>query len=321
MDQTGILIGKIVAMFLVILLGWLARRRAMLDVPMTGMLSRFTTDFTLPALIFTQILNTVNRDEIPSAWPIPVMAAAVLLLGQIIALISRKLFACPGEQARTFIFVVMMANWIYLPLPIVEALWREEGVRAILLCNVGVQLVLWTSGIAALRGQALDPRNLLNLITNPGIIATVVGILIASLVPQVARYRAVIPLIEAIAMIGSLTIPLSLIATGAQLAGIKTGPTSSARPLAGVIVLRLIVVPLVALGGFRLLQHSPARLPHVAAMCGLLIAAMPVAISASILAERHKQDTDLAARSIFYTTLLSILTVPALFWLAGKVMG
>ncbi len=319
MSQTTILVIKIVAMFLVILFGWLARRRGMLDGPMTVMLSRFTTDITLPALIFTQILATVDRRELAASWPVPVMAAAVLLLGQAVALLTWKLFA-PRSQARTFIFVVMMANWIYLPLPIVQSLWGQDGVRAILLCNVGVQFVLWTTGIATLRRGGLDLRNLLNVITNPGMIATVAGIGVAILLPTLAQHRIAAPPLEAITMIGSLTIPLSLIATGAQLAAIARGTRTSIRAFGGVMLLRLIVVPLLALAGLWLLQFSPLRLSYVSAMCGFLIAAMPVAISASILAERYDQDTDLAAQSIFYSTFLSIATVPAMFWIAAKVI-
>jgi malate permease and related proteins len=319
MNQIQILVVKILAMFLVILFGWFLRRRSMLDATMTSRLSRFTTDVTLPALIFTQILSTVTRDQIVAAWPVPVMAGVVLLLGQLIALPLWKLFAS-SQQARTFVFVVMMGNWIYLPLVIVRGLWPDEGVRAILLCNVGVQVVLWTAGVATLRGGRLDARSLLNLVANSGIIATAAGIVATIFFPILRTSAYAAPLIEAITTVGDLTIPLSLIATGAQLAGIAHGRPSSLRPLAGVMLLRLILVPLVALLGFWLLQRSSVRLPYVPAMCGFLIAAMPVAISASILAERYDQDTDLAAQSIFYSTMLSIATVPALFWIATKVI-
>ena len=51
---------QIAAMFLVILLGWVVRRRAYLTAETTSALSRFLVDVTIPALILTQMLSTIN---------------------------------------------------------------------------------------------------------------------------------------------------------------------------------------------------------------------------------------------------------------------
>lgn len=53
---------------------------------------------------------------------------------------------------------------------------------------------------------------------------------------------------------------------------------------------------------------------EVPRLTGYLIAAMPVAISCSIVTERFTGETDLAAKSIFYSTLLSIVTVPVFYF-------
>jgi predicted Na+-dependent transporter len=53
-------------------------------------------------------------------------------------------------------------------------------------------------------------------------------------------------------------------------------------------------------------------------MVVLLVAAMPVAIVCSVIAERYGGDTHLAAQAVFLSTLFSLLTVPALFYLLAK---
>ena len=45
---------------------------------------------------------------------------------------------------------------------------------------------------------------------------------------------------------------------------------------------------------------------------------MPVAISCSVMAERYGGDVPLAAQGIFYSTLFSLLTVPAMFFLIQR---
>jgi predicted permease len=49
-----------------------------------------------------------------------------------------------------------------------------------------------------------------------------------------------------------------------------------------------------------------------------LIAAMPVAISCSVMTERFSGDTPLAAEGIFYSTFFSLLTMPAIFFLIQR---
>lgn len=47
-----------------------------------------------------------------------------------------------------------------------------------------------------------------------------------------------------------------------------------------------------------------------AALIGLLIASMPVAVSCGLFAERFEGDVPLAARAVFYSTLAALVTVP-----------
>jgi malate permease and related proteins len=120
--------------------------------------------------------------------------------------------------------------------------------------------------------------------------------------------------------LGSITIPLSLVVTGAQLGAIHITGHRPSRAMAGIVLLRLILVPLLMLPIAWLIQHSPWPMPFEGMMVGLIIAAMPVAVGSSIYTQRFNQDTQLAAQSILYTTFLSIITVPAFFSLANHLL-
>ena len=335
MSSTYVVAIKICGMFLVMLVGWLARRRAYIDARTTATLSTFTTDVALPSLIFTQMLSTVDARTLRESWAVPLLAAAVLVVGQIVGWAGWRLFAT-RRQAPTFIFVVAICNWIYLPLPIVSDLYKAEGIRVLLLCNIGVQVVLWTMGVATLRGGKVDIRSLAGLLRNPGLIATLAGIVVALTMPVGTPSHAMsqVPtdlwgigrmggtaIFEAMVMIGSLTIPLSLLVTGAQMGAIPLAGSVPGRAVTGVMLLRLIVVPLVFIGALWLAIRAGCPVPRLPLAVTFLIAAMPVAVSCSILAERFGQDTPLAAQSIFYSTLLSIVTVPAVFAVFNWLMG
>ena len=191
------------------------------------------------------------------------------------------------------------------------------------------QLVLWSLGVWALRGGKPEMKSLRELAMNPGLIATALGILIALLIPASRTMETAVAfhsaftlsggaLVQALAMVGTLTIPLSLIVTGAQLGGLDLSDHQPSRSLSGVLVGRLLLTPLVLVLLVWLGAHCGLMLPHVPLMTCYIIAAMPVAVSCSIFTDRFGGDTSLAARSIFYSTLLSIVTVPVMIYLVQQ---
>lgn len=328
-SQWLIVLLNIAAMFFVILIGWVARRYRYLNDESTVAISRFVVDITFPAVVLTSMLRTIDPAKLGENLLYPLYGAAVILAGQLVGLFTVP-FLRRKDQRATFVFLIAVANWVYLPLPIARALYGGDGERTVLLFNIGAQVVLWTVGVWTISHAKVDWRSLRNVLTNPGLLAAVVGILLASLFPVLRTLETANPatlnaagavgqiIITALAMVGSLTIPLSLVVTGAQLGGLDISDHRPSRTLAGVIVTRLLVAPAFTVAlvwGLRLAGIHIAEVPR---MVIYIIALMPVAISCSMFTDRFGGDTSLAARGIFYSTLFSIVTVPALFFLIQR---
>lgn len=317
---------KIATMFLVMALGWVARRRNYLTEETTRSLIRFVVDLVFPALVFTQMLRTVNAEVLRAGWFVPILGAAVIVIALAVGRLS--LPVCGGNGHRpTIIFLAGIPNWVYLPLPIVQGLYGDAGVRDVLLYNVGCQVVLWSLGVWTLSGTRPDLKSLKQVALNPGLLATLAGVLLAVLWPGAQDLESVSPgkvsfgllgasaVVQALSMLGSLTIPLSLLVTGAQLGGLNLISRWPSRELTGVILIRLLIAPAITVALVLLLGWAGLTIPEMPRRIAYLIAAMPVAISCSIMAGRFRGDTLLSAQAIFYSTLLSILTVPAFYWL------
>jgi predicted permease len=318
---------KIAAMFLVIVGGWLARRRGFLAADFTATLSRLVVDVAFPALVFTQILRTVDAAALREGWIGPVLCILLILVAYFAGLLLAPVFSGKAQR-NTFVFLVAIPNWVFLPLPIAQALYGDAGVRTVLLCNAGAQLVLWSFGVWILHGSIRQAAR--NLLTNIGLWATAVGIGMALLFPAARDLETISPtalspgmmlpgaVVQALAMVGSLTIPLSLLAIGAQLGELTIAVHRFPRVLWGVLLGRLLIAPLATLAmGFALMKMGLV-IPEETRMILYLIAVMPVAISCSVLAERFHGDVTLAAEGIFYSTFFSLLTVPAIFCLIQR---
>ena len=144
MNDLPIVVLKILAMFLVMALGWFSRWKGYLSENIGQTMSRLLVDLVFPALVFTQMLKTVNLQVMREGWYIPFLGIGIMVVAEIVALLIIPFFS-GKDKKNTAIFLTAMPNWIYLPLPIVQGLFGAAGVRYILLYNVGFQLALGQS--------------------------------------------------------------------------------------------------------------------------------------------------------------------------------
>lgn len=322
---------KIVAMFLVIAVGFWGRRRGIITADSTAVMARLCTDVTLPALIFVQMVQTVDLSSLRVGWALPLVAVAGTCLGWILAWVNWRLFAKPS-QAPVFLFCSGMSNWIYLPLPMVLAIYGQRGSQALFLCNLGLQPLFWSMGVAILHGGKIDSRALKHVAANPGLIATVAGIAVAvacGLSGQATAdfagqqpWKSVVDILRGgLETLGSATIPVSLLVTGAQIATATMVQSRPTGAIFGVALNRLILAPLISVAGLVAIHAAIPAIPVESLLVVAIVLLMPVSVTSTVLTEKMNQDTALAAQAVLYTTLASILTVPPLFMLAQKALG
>ncbi len=314
---------KSLALSFVMALGAVAAARGLWKKETSRTLSTLLIDFVFPCYVFVHLLRTVDGPTLRREWYGPLLGFLVIALGQRIGTLFAPLLRAP-TQRPTFIFLTAITNWIYLPLPIAEALFGGDGVRAILLINVGAQAAVWTVGVAALKPGLSLRESTRHLLANPGIWATLAGLftallLPAALSPSESRLPAFLrPFFDSANLLGSLTIPLSLLLIGAEL-GLNRSAALRLQPtLGGVLATRLLAVPITTLLLLRLLAWaSPGFLPLHWNMILTLVAAMPPAISCILFTERFGGDSLLSSQAVFLGTLAGLVSVPTLYALAG----
>lgn len=331
MLQSKIVFLKIAIMFMVMVAGWWASRRDIITPALTKALGILVVQLTFPCLIVVQMIGTVTPAALCRGWWVPLFALVSMLFAAGVGRLLGPLFGAGQENRRTFTFLVAVPNWVFLPLPIAEGLYGAEGVRFVLLYNFGAQIVLWSLGIRILQGGRTGVSFLGSLLGNAGIWATIGGAALALLWPGAALlghsgqtsglWGVGDGLVGALTMIGDLTIPLSLLATGAQLGSLVKVSDFRWRPLAGVTIARLLVAPALTIlllkGGMML---AGITLNEAEFITAAIIVAMPVAISCMMFAERFGGDGALSAGAIFSSTLFSLVTVPAAVFLSHRLV-
>ena len=316
-------------MLLVILLGLFARKKNILSDETSSKVSHFVVEYCMPAMVITFMLSNVTRENMKTDWYLPILGGLVILFGFLIGYLVSVIFRIKEKSTHTFLTGV--TNWIYLPLPIADALYGGDGARIVLLFNVGAQVVLWSIGVAIIKREKPTLKTLTELCKNNGLMATIISIAIActwSLGPVFEKpvlelsppFMVLATIFLSIKMLGALTIPLTLVISGAQIGSLTVSVNHYIKTLVEIVATKLLLAPLLGACVFYVLTNIlGVHIDHMVVMISVLILSMPTAVSCSLFAERFSGNSIVAALSIFYTTLLSCISVPFIFYLLEHV--
>ena len=310
---------KVIAIFLMIFAGFLLRRLKVVDETFNRQLSLLLVNLFYPALILNSMVRNYTLDSLAANWILPAGAAIIMCTGWALGrLVMPWLQKQPETLRRTFHFQCTMNNYSFLPIMLVAGMLGEHAVAQVVFSSMGAELAMWTLGVQTLTGQTVTRRTIRNLISLPMIaLIMAIGLLTCRfLLEQMGLHTTNTPvslrlvgemLLNSCQMIGQATIPVAAIICGLRMASLEADHLF-ARPVLGILGMRLLVIPAVAIGILCLLP-----LPLCAKQVLVVIAVQPCSMASASMAEIYKSDARFAAATILVTHAACLLTIPA--WL------
>jgi predicted permease len=291
------IINQVVILFLIMLVGIYAKKKEILNVETDKKLSDFLLNITLPCLIFSSFNLEFSQEMLTNARLIfmysVIIHFALIFISRIFA------YKFKEESNKVLRFATIFSNCGFMGYPVLEGLFGKIGVFYGSIFNIPFNLFMLSYGVMLYTGKR-DIKTLKAALKHPGIIATVVGLLLF-----VFSISLPSPLYSALNSVGSMTTPLSMIIVGSMLAEIKFKELFSGFLVYYASFVRLIIAPLVTIIILKLL-HADRLLFQIA----VTIESMPVAVIATVLAEKYGSDTKLASKCIFISTIISMITIP-----------
>lgn len=279
------------------IVGVYARKKDILSKEASKSFSNFLTNVTLPCLLISSFNYSYSQDMIEKAR---IMFAYSIIIHIVLILVSRVLtFKYPENSKKVLRFATIFSNCGFMGYPVLESLFGKIGIFYGAIFNIPFNIFMFSIGIMIYTGKK-DLKTLKEVLVNSAIIATILGLIIFSF-----SIKLPYPLFTAMSIVGSMTTPLSMIIVGAMLSEIRVKDIFSGTLVYYVSFLRLIAVPFLTLGILKLL-NADKLLMQIA----VIIEAMPAAVLASVLAEKYGADTALASRSVFISTIISMITIP-----------
>jgi predicted permease len=300
---------QVLQLFLMIGTGWLVKKTKVINDDHIKGFSRLLVMVTLPALSFASLQREFSPDRLNLALLALAVSAACHALFIGVALLTAPAWGPKGIRG-IYQFALVFGNTAFMGFPVIEAVAGPDALYLAVIFNIPFLLLLFTLGVHFFEeghrtGPALHPR----LLLSPGIIATVAGFLFF-------LFRIPLPglVLGAVRGIGGITTPLSMIIVGALLADIHPADLFSGFRVYAASLTRMVLFP-VLVGVALYPVFGQGELFKTA----VILSSMPVAANASMMAQAHGAGGPLPSRLVFMTTLMSLVTLPALILLLGLI--
>jgi predicted permease len=268
-------------------------------------LARVTFYIFNPCLVFVNLATTTIAPELFGRLAL-LKLLFYALMAPAVYLIAGRL-KLTGSMRSALLLGVVFANSGNYGLPVNEYAFGKDAVALALICFITDNLMVNSLGVfLAARGRASLRYALGQVLGNPAVYAIGLGLAANRL-----GWVIPLPLSRTLDLGSRATVPAMLVVLGMQLAVLPLDRRHWG--LAGLAaLLRLIVAPVLAA-----ILVVPLGLTGLARQVGILQAAVPSAVSASIVASRYDTEPNLVAGSIMISSLASLVTVTAVIaWLS-----
>lgn len=256
-----------------------------------------------PAIVFNTIAqSTLGLSDLASIGLHATLHAFVMFA------VGFSLFSVgPFRNRRTILTMgSVFINSVNYGFPVMLLAFGDYGL-GIIAVVVMVQVVLLNSfGLLFLLGDSSTVgQTLKEVIKLPIVYALILGFIVRGTGLEMPTLVSV-PL----GYFTSGYVGIALLTLGVQLA--RSEIAGDMLPMAGIVGVRLLISPLAA-AGLALLLGFSANLTAV-----LIVAAgLPVAVNVFILANEFNRNPSFASRMVFWSTLLTAITIPVLLLIVG----
>ncbi|MBQ3318480.1 AEC family transporter [Candidatus Saccharibacteria bacterium] len=287
---------------LIIALGFILGKTKKISQSTNKQLVNLLLIIFMPASLFNAFPGTYS-EEYGYLFLMGFLAGLLIMLTMILVgklIYHEKIFH--GELSYEGQFAFIFNNATFLGYPIISSAFGEQGIIPYCGFIIAFNLALFSYGIWLFE-RKLTPRFFVRVLTNPNIIAVVLGLIFfftQIAIPDILK--------TTVGYVSNITTPLSLICIGYMLSTAEFRSLVKKWRLLLVAAIQLTISPLLTFLILNLLQFPS----EVIIVC-TLIQALPTATSLGLFAQKYggkDAKVDEASEIVVISTTMSMLTLP-----------
>lgn len=300
--STMVVFNQMMCLFLMIALGYGAAKWGIVSPQVSGGLSSMVVKITCPMMVLSSVMTAKPQGTMKEIGVVFLLSLLLYIIFPLIGVVLNFILRTPEKDKRLYIFMTTFSNVAFMGFPVINAIYGETGVFFTAIFNLTFNLFVFTFGVELMSGHSGKGSISFKALLNPGIIAALVAILIFVLkipIPAVISTTC--------STVGSMTTPLAMIVIGSSLASVPLIEVFSEYRLYPYTILKQGVAPVLIWFVFKNFITDPMILAIT-----VIVSAMPVAATTVMFSKEYGQDDVKGAKAVFITTLISILTIPAI---------
>ncbi|MBQ1401443.1 MAG: AEC family transporter [Firmicutes bacterium] len=302
----GVIVTNIIAVFIMMGVGFIANRIGLLPGKANDYLSPLLIKITAPCMVF----STIASKEIEEGMWGTVIMGLVLGLSYFAIfsffawIVCAKIMKIPPEEnCGVYMMLFASLNNGFIGLPITLAIFGEDMMFCMVFFQISLLIYLYGPGSIQIRyGEKINGLGggLSKAILNPATIAAIIGLIIMFMEIRLPEFIA-----KPLDSIGDATTPISMIIIGIQLGSSNFKKIFANGRLMVESLIKMITAPVIT---FFLVNWLPV--PTSLKVIMIFGASFPSAVATTPIAAMEGRDPQLAAEGVALTTLMSLVTIP-----------
>ena len=317
MDALLIMLRNVIVFVALALPGFILVKAKLITQQQSGILSKLLMYVGMPFLILASTINNIVFDS-----NLITMIGVVAIIGTVYTFIMyfvSKPLTCIETKDKTrgmMQFAAVFSNNGFLGIPLAMAVFgaSSKALMVVIILNIITNICIYTLGVYLI-SRDKSTISLKKAFLNPVLIAFVIGIVfnllkVKDYVPEVSTFST---------HFSNIVTPISMTILGMKMGDVKFSSIFKTWKMYYVSALKLIVFPVVIVAVLFILKTVLSiSVLSVDFILGVFVAfAMPTAGLSSALSDRYNGDTESAVIFTLGSTILSILTIPILYFIVS----
>lgn len=297
-----IIIRSMIELCILMFLGYFLCKIGMLNNNFVKRMTKLILDVTLPAQILASVFDLGERQALSDViLAIIVFVALMFIVLPVLGFLIAKIVRAPKNQTGLYTFMSVYSNCGFMGFPLIDAIFGSTGMFYAAMYNLIFNISVYTLGRQMMaRDLSADAKFSPKELLSPGVLVALLALVI-----YFADLHLPVVITDSVSRLGDMTSPAAMLVIGCTLARMDLKSIfTNLRIYPWTIISRLIMPILLWFPLSFVIKNT------LVLQITYILVAMPVANSASLFATNYGGDTDLAAKTIFITTILSLITVP-----------
>lgn len=301
MEIVLLLFKQSLTMFVYLLIGYFLYKKKLVSKQGSADMGRMLLYVIMPVAILKSYIRDFSTELLEGLAVSFVLALLSLILAVVV---SRLLFKKEEGVER---FGAAFSNAGFIGIPLVQMALGTEAVFYVASFVAILNILQWTYGILVMTGDrsVIRPQK---ICTNPIVISFLAGLILffaPITLPEI--------LTDIIGTLSSMNGPVAMIVLGVYLGQVPLKSLFTDRLVYKCAAVRLLLIPALTI---VLMLIVPAEYQTIK-LTVLIAAAAPVGSNVAIFAQLYDQDYTRAVKEVCLSTLLCIVTLPAVVGIAN----